>query len=74
MDLADVDPPLTLLLEWSDDGGRTWTGSRTLALAPGQKRAFTTRLGSFRQRVFRVSWLGQSTIYAIDADIVGGVA
>ena len=36
MDLADADPPPSLLLEWSDDGGRTWTGSRTLALAPGQ--------------------------------------
>jgi len=66
-----------VLLEWSDDGGWTWTGRRTLSAGDvGQlrKRVATTRLGSFRQRVFRVSCHRASTFYAVDADITGGVS
>jgi hypothetical protein len=72
MDLADDSPPTAVTLEWSDDGGRNFPYSRTLTVAAGQKRLYTTRLGSFRHRCFRVSWLGQSTIYGISVDVDGG--
>jgi len=65
--------PLTL--EWSDDGGTNWTGFRTLsagAVGDLRTRAYTTRLGSFRQRVFRLDFSGRRTVYAVDADISGG--
>lgn len=65
-----------VLLEWSDDGGHTWTGQRTLASGPlggFRKRMFTTRLGSFRQRVFRIAMTqGAPTFYAVAADIAAG--
>ena len=64
-----------VLLEWSDDGARTWRPARTLSPgAPGEfrHRVFTTRLGSFRQRTFRVSLHGWTRLYAMDADIVAG--
>lgn len=64
-----------LVVEWSDDGGYTWTGSRTLS--PGaagayRHRVYTTRLGSFRQREFRLTTLGAPTIYGVAADIQAG--
>lgn len=63
----EMDVGGTLLLEWSDDGGVTWKGPRTLDASLA--RVVTTRLGSFRQRVFRLSMSGRGTIYAVDADI-----
>lgn len=65
--------PGPLTLDWSDDGGFTWTGGpRTLQTTSGLRRVFTTRLGSFRQRVFRLRCNGHGTLYAIDADVVAG--
>jgi hypothetical protein len=65
--------PGPLALDWSDDGGFTWSGGpRTLQTTAGLRRVFTTRLGSFRQRVFRLRCNGHATLYAIDADVVGG--
>jgi transposase InsO family protein len=64
-----------ILLEWSDDGGYHWTGLRTmndLAQAEGRRRVFTTRLGSFRQRVFCITAYGMINLYAVDADIQPG--
>jgi hypothetical protein len=72
METGGATPGSTLLLEWSDDGGWTWTGSRALdagAAGARTKRVVTTRLGSFHQRVFRLSCQGHATFYAIDADI-----
>lgn len=70
--------PAPVILDWSDDGGFTWTGGpRTMETGtPGQrrKRVFTTRLGSFRQRVFRLTTYGIVTIFAVDADISGGAS
>lgn len=66
-----------VILEWSDDGGWTFTQSRIMSAGPAgqrRKRVFTTRLGSFRQRVFRVTGYGFMTVYAIDADITAGVS
>ena len=75
MEIGSVDTPGDIVLEWSDDGGVTYTGSRTMnAGAWGQtrKRVFTTRLGSFRNRVFRLTSQHAMTIYAIDADMTEG--
>jgi hypothetical protein len=67
-----------VLLDWSDDGGWTWTGGpRTMSVGTvGQrrKRVFTTRLGSFRQRVFRITATGWVTLYGVDAYITGGAS
>jgi hypothetical protein len=35
---------------------------------------FTTRLGSFRQRVFRITATGWVTLYGVDAYITGGAS
>jgi hypothetical protein len=72
-------PPLSpgsVTLDWSDDGGVTFGGGpRVMAAGPGLRtRAFTTQLGSFRQRVFRLSTLGRSTLYGLDADITPGIS
>ena len=39
------------------------------AVGAFQTRVYTTRLGSFHQRCFRISMHGSTTLYAIDADI-----
>jgi hypothetical protein len=75
---ADVGVALsapTVLLQWSDDGGYTWTTGRTLSInqaANYRQRLVATRLGSFRQRMFRLSLGGRTTLYGIDADISPG--
>jgi hypothetical protein len=78
MEVGGANPAGDVTLEWSDDGGFTWTGGpRVMASgAPTErrKRVFTTRLGSFRQRVFRISSRGNTTLYACDADITGGAS
>jgi hypothetical protein len=65
--------PMTL--EWSDDGGINWNASRSLPTAPAGQTRFrtaTTRLGSFRQRVFRLTMMGSPTLYGVDVDITAG--
>jgi hypothetical protein len=66
--------PSSVVLDWSDDGGITWTGGpRTLVCGPGlRQRVVATRLGSFRQRVFRLTTLGRASIYDVSADITPG--
>lgn len=75
MQVGGAETPGNVLLEWSDDGSRTWGPSRTMSAgASGEtrKRVFTTRLGSFRQRTFRMTTHGLTRFYAVDADIVAG--
>lgn len=51
-----ADPTYTL--EWSDDGGHTWSSAHTITaggLASYGARAIWRRLGSSRDRVFRIS-------------------
>ena len=76
--LAARDPQVRLV---SDAGRvRRWrqdlfnTGRTMSAGVPGdyRHRVYTTRLGSFRQRVFRVTCHGLTRLYAADADIVEG--
>jgi hypothetical protein len=75
MEVGTAHSPDSILLEWSDDGGITYTGSRTMTVGAAgnyRKRVFTTRLGSFRDRVFRLTSQQAMTVYAIDCDIVAG--
>jgi len=60
----------TVILDWSDDGGFTFGAERTLSTSGSHRqRVFTTRLGSYRQRMFRLRSAFPMTIYAISADI-----
>jgi hypothetical protein len=59
-------------VSWSDDGGTNYTTPRSLATgSSGQlrTRVATTRLGSFRQRVLRLTGTGSMTVYGCDADM-----
>lgn len=69
---ADRQAPGNILLEWSDDGGLTFPHSRALVAAARRSRIVATRLGSFRQRIFRITTVGQCTMFAVDADIAVG--
>jgi hypothetical protein len=69
-------PPATdVLLSWSDDGGHTFNAPRVMSGADVQamrRRLVATRLGSFRERVFRVQTQGRVSLYGMDADISTG--
>jgi len=75
----EVGTPLAstgVALHWSDDGGVTFTPTRslpTLGLGRTRARVRATRLGSFRQRILRIISPRAITIYAVDADIDGGI-
>jgi hypothetical protein len=75
MEVGGEDTPGDVLLEWSDDGARTWGPSRLLSSGVPtdlRHRVFTTRLGSFRQRTFRISSHGLTRLYGMSADIAAG--
>lgn len=75
MECGGAQAPGNVVLEWSDDGARTWGPTRTMSSGvPGdtRHRVYTTRLGSFRQRCFKVSTYGLTRLYAMDADISAG--
>ena len=75
METGSFGDPGQIVLEWSDDGGRNFSRSRVLNTGLEtnyRKRVFTTRLGSFRERIFRVSGAGHVTLYAMDADLTPG--
>ena len=58
MESGGANSPGDVLLQWSDDGSRTWNAGRVMSAGTAdelRKRVFTTRLGSFRQRTFRES-------------------
>jgi hypothetical protein len=65
-------------LDWTDVGSQFWNGGpRTMnagAFYGDRHRVFTTRLGSFRQRTYRITTHGATTLYAVDADTVGGAS
>ena len=75
MEVGGANSPGDILLEWSDDGGITYTGSRTMNAGTAtqtRKRVFTTRLGSFRDRVFMLTAYHAMTVYAVDCDLTPG--
>jgi hypothetical protein len=64
--------PGAVQIEWSDDGARTWKAPRTMSAgASGDytHRVYTTRLGSFRQRTFRITTHGVTRLFAVDAEL-----
>lgn len=68
-------PTGDVVLDWSNDGGFSFWPPRALNAGTAiqtRKRVFTTRLGSFRQRVFRLTMQQRATIYAADADLTAG--
>jgi hypothetical protein len=77
LELEMEQSPEPVTLDWSDDGGTTWSGGpRTLTrsgAASRTQRMVATRLGSFRQRVFRVTTVNRATFYALAADVSSGV-
>ena len=76
MEVGTVHSPPNVVLDWSDDGGITWTGGpRTMLVGSASNyrvRVYTTRLGSFRQRVFRLTAQHAFSVYGIDCDITVG--
>ena len=75
MEVGGTVTPGPVSLDWSDDGARTFKPARVLetgATGETRKRVFTTRLGSFRQRTFRLTVHGLCRLYAMDADIAPG--
>jgi hypothetical protein len=76
MEVGTVHSPPNVVLDWSDDGGQTFTGGpRTMLVGSASNyrvRVYATRLGSFRQRVFRLTAQHAFSVYAVDADIVVG--
>jgi hypothetical protein len=75
METGVLGAPGSVVLDWSDDGGLTWNGGpRTLDTGSDfnrRRRVVTTRLGSFRQRVLRLTVHGHATLYGVDGDITG---
>jgi hypothetical protein len=70
----------TVTLDWSDDGGNNFAGgprvmsSSLEPLTRGsspefRRRVYTTRLGSFRERMFRITTQGRSVLYGVTADV-----
>lgn len=60
------------VLDWSDDGGASWSNQHSVSLGKiGQKkaRAIWRRLGSSRERVFRVTITDDCQVSMIDAYI-----
>ena len=80
MEVGAPNSPASVVLEWSDDGSRTWGASRTMPLSvigsnsDLRQRVYTTRLGSFRQRTFRLTTHALTRFYAVDADIAAGIS
>ncbi|MCF4166334.1 hypothetical protein L2U69_11820 [Zavarzinia compransoris] len=67
------------MLQWSDDGGRTWSNERWVSIGgigAYKARARWTRLGSFRERVLRlaISDPVSVTIYQAEANVTRGVS
>lgn len=63
----------SITVSWSDDGAITWKGGRIMSLT-GPRRAYTTRLGSFRERTLKFQMQGRVRMYAVDAQLTGGNA
>ena len=77
MEAGGASSPGNVLLDWSDDGGNIFRAPRVMSagtILETKKRVFTNRLGSFRERVLRVTTHGKTTLYAVDADITNPLA
>lgn len=68
-----------VVLEWSDDGGHTWKGARQMSIGKigeYKKRAIARRLGSARDRVYRVTITDpvKTVLIGAELDVEGGTA
>lgn len=68
-----------VILQWSDDGGHSWSSERTASMGKigeTKKRAIWRRLGSARDRVYRVKVTDPVKVALIGADLelVGGTS
>lgn len=66
----DTDIPLTFFLQWSDDGGHTWSNIHALQgsnLGQYRFRFWWRRLGQSRDRIFRVYNSDDAKIVLVDA-------
>jgi hypothetical protein len=83
-DLETGNASVTVQLEWSNDGGHTFPSSRTVTIAQNDgggnpnyaARAIFNRLGSARDRVFRLTITGNCRIALINGylDAVQGLS
>jgi hypothetical protein len=66
----------TFQLDWSEDRGVTWRGTRQITLPlPGTRRAIGRQFGTGRRRQFRLQYTGTQAPFAIDelfADVTPG--
>lgn len=69
----DVDAPLTFALQWSDDGGHSWSNLHSIAgslLGQHGYRFWWRRLGQSRDRIFRIVNSDQAKVVVVDALLV----
>jgi len=73
IELETGDVNASINLDWSDDGGNNFSGGpRVLTTGVSgdpRKRVFTTRLGSFRERMFRFTTHDRTVFYNMTADV-----
>mgnify|MGYP002716613660 CR=1 FL=1 len=75
MEVGTGDPPGSVHLTWSDDGGSTWSAGRHLgygAAGETRKRVVATRLGSFRQRLLAIEASHKLALWGVNADVQVG--
>ncbi len=77
MNAGDTASEFSIIMDYSDDGGRIFKNPRTLLSGPPgafHKRLFATRLGSFRNRTIRLRMMTDQRValYNAYADITGG--
>ena len=57
----------SFLLDWSEDGAKTWRGLRTITLPqPGTRRAIGRQFGGSRRQQFRLRYSGTQAPFTID--------
>jgi hypothetical protein len=69
---TDMQPEPQAMLDWSDDGGHTWSNERWSglgAIGENKKRVIYRRLGSTRERVFRLTITDDVPVALVDAFI-----
>jgi len=77
MEVGTAGAPGSVAVNWSNDGGLTWSAPRSLgtgAAGATRTRVATTKLGSFRQRTLHLASAAPMTVYGVDVDVAPGAA